>query len=117
MEQDANFKEVLKGNLTIELAQGKTLQEFCMNNFNNYNPDQYDAVAIRFYFGKEILVTLYALDKVRQEGSTFDPDKLPVKKFKMNKLPTADDLLFIGELNFTVSNGNYPIQDMEIINK
>lgn len=110
-------KEMLTGTISLELAEGKTMQEFCASRFNNYDPDQYDAVAIRFYFGKEIIVTLFALDKVRQEGTNFDPDKIPVKKFKMNPFPLNDILSFISELNFTLTTGNYSLEDMEVINK
>lgn len=110
-------KEKLKGVISVELKEGKTLEEFCEKSFINYNRDQYEAVAMRLYFGKEIILTLYALDKVRQEGSTFDKDKLPVKKFKMNSLPPFDILSFIDEFNFTISTGNYSIEDMEVINK
>ncbi|MBA3971721.1 MAG: hypothetical protein H0X46_06170 [Bacteroidetes bacterium] len=117
MESEENLKEVLKGTISLELVQGKTLQEFCMSNFNNYDTDRYDAVAIRFYFGKEVVVTLYALDKSRQEGSNFYAGKMPVKKFKMNNLPVSDVLSLISQVNFTLSSGNYDIEDMEVINK
>jgi hypothetical protein len=114
---DQIFNEKLKGTIAIELKPDKTLEEFCEKNFNNYNHDQYEAVAIRLYFGKEVVVTLYALDKVRQEGTTYHKDKLPVKKFKMNAVYSADVLSFIDEFNFTITTGNYPIEDMEVINK
>lgn len=119
MEKDqVNYvTEKLKGNITIELKSGKTLEEFCEKTFNNYNRDQYEAVAMRLYSGKEIILTLYALDKVRQEGSTFDKDKLPVKKFKLNAFPSLDVMSFIDEFNFTITTGNYSIEDMEVINK
>jgi hypothetical protein len=117
MITSVQVKEELKGPISLKLSVGKTIEEFCEKHFNNYNRDQFEMVALRFYLGKEIIVTLYALDKVRQEGSNFNYSKLPVKKFKSNALDFADVLPYIDELNFTLSNGNYPLEEMEVINK
>lgn len=107
----------LSGKLTLTLKSGKTLDEFCERNFDNYNSDQFEAVAIRVFYGKEMVVTLYALDKVRQEGTNHNINKIPVKKFKKTTLGLTELLGFIDEFNFTLSSGNYPIGDMEVINK
>lgn len=119
METDSNevMNTELKGSISIKLNAGKTLDEFCEKNFENYNSDQYEAVAIRLYYEKEIIVTLYALDKVRQEGSNYNIHKIPVKKFKTSSLGLAEMLAFVQEFNFTLSAGNYPLEDMEVINK
>ena len=65
----------------------------------------------------KIIVTLYALDKVRQESSNFDSNKLPVKKFKSIVFDFTDILTYLDELNFTISTGNYPLEEIEVINK
>jgi hypothetical protein len=114
---DAVTKSELSGKLTITLKPGKTLDEFCERNFENYNSDQFEAVAIRMYYGKEVVVTLYALDKVRQEGSNYNINKIPVKKFKKTTLGLTELFAFIEEFNFTLSAGNYPLDEMEVINK
>ena len=112
-----NIKEELKGIISLKLSSDKTTEEFCEKHFNNYNRDQFEAIAIRFYYGKEIIVTLYALDKIRQEGTNFDHNKLPVKKFKSSVLSFGDVLSYVEEFNFTLSNGNYRLEDIEVINK
>lgn len=119
METDSNeVSDIkLKGALSITLKSGKTLDEFCEKNFDNYNSDQYEAVALRVFYGKEIAVTLYALDKVRQEGSNYNINKIPVKKFKTTSFGVSELLAFVQEFNFTLSVGNYPIEEMEVINK
>jgi hypothetical protein len=119
METDSNeVSDIkLKGELSITLNSGKTLDEFCEQNFDNYNSDQYEAVALRVFYGKEMAVTLYALDKVRQEGSNYNINKIPVKKFKTTSLGVSELLAFVQEFNFTLSVGNYPIEEMEVINK
>lgn len=107
----------LEGKISLQLHSGRTLEEFCEKKFENYNRDQYEAVAIKFHHGEEILVTLYALDKFRQEGSNFNPEKLPVKKFKSTSFELYDVLVFVKEFNVTLSTGNYRPEDMEVINK
>lgn len=107
----------LKGALTLKLKSDKTLDEFCRNNFENYDSKRFEAVAIRVYYGKETIVTLYALDKERQKTSTYDLNKIPVKKFKNGMINLSDLIGFVEEFNFTLSAGNYPLEDMEVINK
>jgi len=115
--EDGSIKEKLEGVISFNLLPGKTIDEFCEQHFENYNRDQFEAVALRVYAGKEFIVTLYALDKVRQEGTTYDPNKLPVKKFKSFNLTFQDMLPYIAEFNFTISPGNYPLDDIEVMNK
>ncbi|MFL5764072.1 MAG: hypothetical protein ACJ77K_09035 [Bacteroidia bacterium] len=115
MSIDINQK--ITGTITVELQPGKSLEEFCERSFDNYDRDRFEAIAIRFYFGIETVMTLYALDKSRQEGNNYDINKLPVKKFKVVNISALDLLAFIGEFNLTLSAGNYDISDMEVINK
>ena len=105
----------LSGALNVKLWNNQTLDEFCMHHIPDYDPDRFEAIAIRMYSGKEVIITVYALDKSRQEGSNYNPDKLPVKKFKIDC--TFDLVGSFEEFNFTLSTGNYDIEDMEVINK
>lgn len=119
METSSNSQtqSELSGKLTLTLSPGKTLDEFCERHFDNYNSDQFEAVAIRVFYGKEVVVTLYALDKVRQEGTNYNVNKIPVKKFKSTTFGLTELLSFISEFNFTLSTGNFSLKDMEVINK
>jgi hypothetical protein len=110
-------QEELKGVISLKVTPGKTLDEFCEKNFHNYNPNQYEPVAIRFYYGKEVIVTLYALDKIRQHETTLSYNKLPVKKFKNQNFGFSDVIAFVEEFNFTLTTGMYAIEDMQVINK
>ena len=116
-KEEGSMKEKLEGVISFKLLPGKSIDEFCEQYFDNYNRDQYEAVVLRVYSGKEFIVTLYALDKVKQEGSNYDKNKLPVKKFKSFTLTFADMLPYLSEFNFTISPGNYPLEDIEIMNK
>lgn len=118
MENDVLQKtEKLKGIISLEFQQGKTLDEFCEQNFANYSRERFEAIAIRLYYGKETIVTLYALDKGRQETGSANFCKLPVKKFKSTTIPLDKVLPYVSEFNFTLSTGKYPLDEIEVINK
>ena len=113
----STHKEVneLKGNISLTFEDNKTFEEFCEANFVNYDRNRYEAVAIRFFYGKEMVITLYAIDKDRKNRS--NSEKLPVKKFKTSTLPLAAIIPFIKEFNFTLSTEAYANNDIEVINK
>jgi len=116
-EPEIDNEQNITGYLSLTLCRGKTFNDFCEKNFTNYNAEQFDAIAIRVLYGKEIIMTLYALDKLRQAGTNYGINKLPVKKFKITKLSFDEVLPFIKEFNFTLTTGNYTLEDMEVINK
>lgn len=107
----------ISGGIAAKLKNNTTLDDFCKKYIPNYDPDRFEAIALRFFSGKETIVTVYALDKYRQEGTTYHPDKIPVKKFKILNVSAAEFFHIFEELNFTLSTGNYSITDMEVINK
>lgn len=117
METAQGYQEELRGLISFRLNPGKRFGEFCERNFNNYDPDRFEAIAIRFFYAKEIVITLYALDKPRQEGTNYDINKLPVKKFKSNAISLQEFMAFVSEFNFTLGVGNFPVEDIQIINK
>ncbi len=118
MEQQLNFThEDLQGSFSVKLANDQTLDDFCMSHIAEYNRDRFEAMAIRLYVGAETTITVFALDKTRQENSTIMIDKLPVKKFKITTLPMAELFSYIEGFNCTLTTGNYPLEDMEVINK
>ena len=113
----STHKEVneLKGNLSLTFEDNKSLEEFCRVHFATYDTSRYEAIAVRFFYGKEMVITLYALDRGRKGRG--ESGKLPVKKFKTNSLPLSSILPFIKELNFTLTTGMYSENDIEVINK
>lgn len=118
MNQDIPFDHHgISGGIHVTLSEGQTLDDLCAQYIDDYNPDRFEAVAIRLFAGKETIVTIYALDKIRQESSTADSNKLPVKKFKLEQVSVRELLQFFDEFNFTLSSGNYNLEDMEVLNK
>lgn len=107
----------ITGGISVKLKKDTSLDDFCAKHLPTYDPDRFEAIAIRLFAGSETIITVYALDKVRQERSNYNPDKIPVKKFKIHTLAPSSVLEFFEEYNFTLQVGNYEITDMEIINK
>ena len=118
METNANLvKQEIDGKITIKMRENKSFEELCERIIPNYNRDRYEAIALRLYYGDDVIVTVYALDKSRHEGSNFDKEKLPVKKFKLKGLNLSEVFSLVEEFNFTLNTGNYNLDDMEVINK
>jgi hypothetical protein len=107
----------ISGAIAIKFANGQTLDDFCVEHINDYNRDRFEAIAIHLFIGNETIITIYALDKLRQEGTTYDPAKIPVKKFKITTLSATSLFSYCSSLNFTLSTGNYALTDMEVMNK
>jgi hypothetical protein len=83
-----------------------------------YNPDRFTPVALKIFVERnEVIVTLYALDKSKQETATnFPADKLPVKKFKL-AMNWIHFLGHIKQFDLILSDGSYDLKDMLVINK
>ena len=101
----------------MKLANNQTLDDFCEQHILEYNRDRFEALAIRVYLGDETVITVYAVDKNRQENTTLNTGTIPVKKFKITTLPVNELFSYCAGFNFTLSTGNYPMKDMEVINK
>jgi hypothetical protein len=108
-----------------DLTGNAALNFYDRENFNTfaaklagYNPDRFDPVALKVYVeGTDIIVTLYALDKSKQEQSNdFPSDKLPVRKFKL-EMNWVKFLSHIKQFDLIVTDGNFDIKDMVILNK
>jgi hypothetical protein len=117
LESDTKIKDDLGGPISIKFKPGSSFNDYCAKHIENFNADRFEVLAVRFYYGKETAITLYAIDKDRQEGNNFSPDKMPVKKFKLDFQFARDLLPLVEECNFTLTTGNFPLEDMEVINK
>ena len=111
------LQEEIKGNISLKLANNYTLDDLCAAHINDYNRDRFEAFAIRVFMGNETIITIYALDKIRQEDTTIKKDKFPVKKFKLENVPVYSLFSYCSAFNFTATTGNYELDDMEVMNK
>ena len=118
MEQELHFEHGdLTGEISMTLKKGFVLDDIFIKYIHDYNRDRFEAIAVRIFSGKENIVTLYAIDKVRQEDSTVPPGKIPVKKFKIVDIPLRELIPHLESFNFTLGTNNYPIEAMEVMNK
>lgn len=117
LQSDTNIKDDLGGAMSIKFKENSSFNDYCRTHIGNFNPDRYEIVAVRLFYKTEPILTFYALDKSRQEGTSFTPGKIPVKKFKLQLSSISDILPFIEEMNLTLTTGNYPLADLEVINK
>lgn len=105
----------LSGKASLELLNNEGFNIFA-SKLTDYNPDRFEPVALKVYASfSGFIITLYALDKDRQERSA-NVEKLPVHKFKME----MDSLTFLNcirSFDLVVSNNAFDIQDIEVINK
>jgi len=116
-KENLNTKNEIEGKITFDLVSEKSLEEFCEKYFNNYNSRDYEALALRVHYGKEINVTLFALVKQRMKGETFGEGKVPVKKFKQTNFSWQEVISFITGFNFTITTGKHSLDEMQVINK
>lgn len=107
----------LEGSIKVTLANNLTLEDFCSQYIPDYNRDRFEALAIRLFVGDETLITVYALDKIRQEDSTITTGKMPVKKFKLTGVPVTAVFNYCSAFNCTLQTGIYDMEDMEVMNK
>ncbi len=116
LNSDTLIKDDLGGVISLKLREGGSLNDYCFKHIDGYDPDRFEALAIRVFFGKETIITVYALDKNAQEN-TVSAEKMPVRKFKMDGSFLKDIIPFIEACNFTLTTGNYPLEDMKVINE
>ena len=107
----------ISGQISITLANKQTLDDFCNTYINEYNRDRFEAFAIRLFLGKETVITVYAVDKVRQRDTDLIDKKIAVKKFKLNTVAVGALFSYCSALNFTLTTGKYPLENMEVMNK
>ena len=118
MEQELHFERGdLTGEISVTFNAGEGLDDLCAKYIHEYNRDRFEAFALRIFVGNEVVITLYAVDKLRQEDSARNPDKIPVKKFKVPGVPLQELFRYLGSLNCTVTTNNYPLEAMEVVNK
>lgn len=106
----------LSGFANAKFKEAETMDTICSSIIPDYNVERFEAIAMRVYLGKENIITIYALDKRRQEGTNFSIDKLPVKKFKV-QMSINDLIEKFSNINFTIGNGNFDLNDIEVLNK
>ncbi len=106
-------KNVMPGFVSVTFKENDDFNTLCAR-LAGYNAERFEAVALRFFSGEETIITIYASDRTRQ--STSDEHHLAVHKFKIER-SLADFFQEIRQMNFTISNNQFEMWDMEVTNK
>ena len=108
---------LLTGRGAMDLFRKEDLNSLAAKLIVNYNPDRFDATALRVFIQKgEPVVTFFAVDKLKQEENNYPRNKVPVKKFKL-RTSFNDFLKHFKRFDVTLTNDAYDISDMLVINK
>ena len=107
----------LIGKGAMDFFRKEDLNSLAAKLIPQFNPDRFDASALRFFIQKGTpVLTLYAVDKMKQEDGNYPKDKLPVRKFKIRM--GLDDLMsHIKRFDVTLTNNAYDLEDMLVMNK
>lgn len=113
MENTWNKNEVMPGSLSVTFRETDDFNSLCCR-LAGYNGERFEAVALRFFSGEETVITIYARDKMKNAETP--ADRLPVHKFKIAS-SLADFFNEIRQLNFTISNTQFDLWEMEVTNR
>jgi hypothetical protein len=103
----------LVGVVSVNFKENETFNSLA-SRIAGYNPERFEAVALKVYIEQSPVVTIYAVDKQKELSNT--GEKLPVKKFKLS-LSLEEFAALFSSLNFTATTGEYDIDNMEVINR
>lgn len=104
----------LAGVISLNIGNNKSFTEFAAE-IAGFDANAYEAVAMRVYIENSPVATIYARHKNEQVDS-MNGNKLKVHKFK-KEIDLNDFFSRVSEWNFTVTNGEYDIETMEVVNK
>lgn len=113
MEDSSEQKNAMTGVVSVTFRDSDDFNALCCR-LAGYNSERFRAVALRFYAGEETIITIYAQDKGKKV--TNGEDHLPVHKFKV-EISFEKFFNEIRQMNFTISDHQFKLPEMEVINK
>lgn len=99
------------GKISVDF-EAEQLNRLCREFFPTFDHARLEVLAVRLFVGKEIMLTLYALDKGKDTE-----EKQPVKKYKKELVDVSQLLQYAASWNFTVSKDGNDLGNMEVINR
>ena len=103
------------GQITAEFNSAN-FEQLCHRYFAGFDTSRFSVVAVRLYCAREIVLTVYAEDKLNKNHE-LPENKFPVKKFKTELKSTAELLEVMSAYNFTVADPAYNVDEMEVMNR
>lgn len=118
MNQEFHFEHGdLSGDISIHLKEGQTLHDLFGKYVYEYSRERFEPISMRIFVGKETIVTLYAIDKLREDSSQVPADKIAVRKFKIGNIPLEELFSCMASFNCTLTTNSYPLDAMYVMNK
>jgi hypothetical protein len=104
-----------EGKISVNFNE-PALNALCAKYVTGFDPARFEIIAVRVFSGNEFIVTIYAFDKQSNTG-TISEGKVPVKKFKLERVGGIELLEVIQAFNFTAGSGSHELDEMEVTNK
>jgi hypothetical protein len=117
LSAESLIKDDLAGAMSIKFVPDSPIDEFFEQHIENYSAERYEVLAVRVYYGKEITLTVFAIDNTHLSTDGTYHEKVGVKKFKLQNIHLKELFNFVEEFNFTLTTGKYPLDAMEVLNK
>jgi hypothetical protein len=104
-----------KGKISVTFNQ-EDIRKICTRYIPDFKEERFEIIALRFFSGKENILTIYAVDKF-SESSILPEGKIPVRKFKIELSSIGELMELIAAYNFTLCNEAYSLGEMEVMNR
>jgi hypothetical protein len=103
-----------EGKITVKVHNENDVESFCKRFIPGFDPGRYKVLAVRVFAAGEFIVTVYAIDKLREDAGS---DDLKVRKFKLENVTMQNLFNLVEAFNFTVSDPRYALDHMKVLNK
>jgi hypothetical protein len=104
----------LSGYAALDFSGKDSFASFAVK-FANCDPQRFEPLALRFFIKKnEPVITLYAMDRKKQEENKLPKRKLPVRKFKLT-VSFNDFLKQIKQFDFTLTEKNVDVGQFPVV--
>ncbi|MDQ3392875.1 MAG: hypothetical protein M3512_01985 [Bacteroidota bacterium] len=104
----------MTGAISMNFAEGNDFNRFA-EEVAGVNLQQYQPISLRIYIQSEVIITIYAVDKMQYESHKSKTGKLLVRKYKLD-ISLQELFSWFRQIDFTLISGNYNIEDFEVIN-
>lgn len=104
----------LTGAISMNFAEGNDINSFS-KEVAGINLEQYQPICIRIYIQSEIIITIYAVDKLQYESHKAKTGKILVRKYKVD-ITLQELFSWFRQIDFTLMSGDFKVEDFEVIN-
>jgi hypothetical protein len=104
----------LNGAISMNFAEGNDINRFAQE-IVRINLEQYQPICLRVYIQSEVVITIYAIDKLQYEAHKAKTGKLLVRKYKVD-ITIQELFSWFRQIDFTLLAGDFRVEDFDVIN-